>query len=223
MNRKSARKLEVDLIIFDLDMTLVDSLASINNCFVYAFERNGLPPPAREDVNRLIGLTLEKMTERLLLKAGTPADMQKAIVDGYRERYRATAGGETKLFPGVRDVLEHFKGKRLAVVTTKHGGLARKLLEELDILRYFNLVLGYGDFRNPKPDPESIFKALDETKVHADRAVIVGDTIYDIEAGKGAGIHTVAVTFGVDSREELELAKPEFMIDNMRELMDIIV
>ena len=67
------RKLHVDLIIFDLDMTLVDSLASIYNCFLYAFQQNGLPPPVRKDVDGLVGFPLEKMTERLLLKAGVSA------------------------------------------------------------------------------------------------------------------------------------------------------
>ncbi len=219
------KQLPVDLIIFDLDMTLVDSQASIYACFMEAFKANGLPPPDKKEVAKLVGIPLERMAELLLLKAGVnaTAGLNAAIVKAYRGRYARTAGKETVLFQGVRETLEHFKEKRLAIITTKEGNLTRQLLGELDILKYFNLILGYGDYRSPKPDPEAVFKALDETKVPASKAVMVGDTIYDIEAGKSAGIHTVAVSYGVDPVEELKLAKPEHIIDNIRELMNLLV
>ncbi len=219
------KQLPVDLIIFDLDMTLVDSQASIYACFADAFKANGLPPPDKREVAKLVGIPLERMAELLLLKAGVnaTAELNAAIVKAYRERYARTAGKESALFPGVIEMLEYFKEKRIALLTTKESNLTRQLLGELDILKYFNLVLGYGDYRSPKPDPEAVFKALNETKVPAGKAVIVGDTIYDIEAGKSAGIHTVAVSYGVDPVEELKLAKPEFIVDDIRELMKLLV
>lgn len=221
---KKTKKLAVDLIIFDLDMTLVDSLASIFNCLEAAFRANDIPPPDRKGTKQLIGIPLERMVELLLLKQGinATAELNATIVRAYRERYMATAKQETSLFPGVRDVLERFKEKRLAIVTTKHSNLTRKLLDDLDLLQYFNILVGYNDVRNPKPDPESIFKVLEETKVSPAKAVIIGDTIYDIEAGKSAGIHTVAVTYGVDTREELKRVKPEFIIDNIHKLVKIL-
>ena len=219
------KKLPVDLIIFDLDMTLVDSQASIYACFTEAFRANGLPPPNKREVAKLVGIPLERMAELLLLKAGVnaTAGLNAAIVKAYRGRYARTAGKETMLFPGVRETLEYFKEKRLAIITTKEGNLTRQLLGELDILKYFNLILGYGDYRSPKPDPEAVFKTLDETKVPASKAVIIGDTIYDLEAGKSAGIHTIAVSYGVDPVGELKLAKPEFIVDDMRDLMKLLV
>ncbi len=222
--QEGRQPLQVDLIIFDLDMTLIDSAASIYQSFLYAFEQNSLPKPSRDAVVRLIGLPLEKIIERLLLQADVPAtaELNRVLAETYRKHYLATADKATPLFPGVREVLGHFQDKRLAIITTKQHELTMKLLEQLGLAKYFNVILGAGDYQNPKPDPESVFNILNQTRIPPDRVVIIGDTLYDIEAGKSAGIHTIAVTFGIDSREELKRAKPDFIIDTLRELMGIL-
>ena len=221
---KKQPTISAEVIIFDLDMTLIDSVASIVSCFNHAFTANGLQPPSRDQIRALIGLTLEKMVEISLMKAGINPTHQlvDSLCISYRNRYLATAGRETGLFPDVVNVLEHFKDKRLCILTTKQGILTRKLLDDLRIQHYFNMVLGYGDYHNPKPDPEAIFKILDATKVPATKAVIIGDTTYDVLAGRNAGIHTIAVTYGIDPSDELKQAKPDFMIDSLIELKKIL-
>jgi len=204
-----------DLIIFDLDGTLVDSSGAITRCFKSAAMGVGVSV-SNTQIMAMIGMPLHQMFEKYV---DGKADQ---CVMAYRSIYRRTCMEGSKLYPDVDTVLRSLSAATLAVATTKFTNEANILLDGMNIRKYFKFVCGMDMVKNPKPDPEVINKLLELSGIPKTRAVIVGDTTYDILAGKAAGIKTVAVTYGFQSRAVLAAAKPDFLIDNMKELQKIL-
>ena len=116
-----------------------------------------------------------------------------------------------------------FSGKKRAVVTNKREYLAVAILKGLGIESCFDAIVGGDSGLNKKPDPSSVTHVLTELKVAPEKAVIIGDGDTDIAAGKAAGVYTCGVTYGLCVREDLVAARPDVLIDDLRELTNYIV
>ncbi|MCH6568239.1 MAG: HAD-IA family hydrolase [Nitrospinae bacterium] len=124
---------------------------------------------------------------------------------------------------GVEEVLRHFFATRpLAVITNKPEAFSRSILEGLGLAGYFREILGYDSVERKKPHPEGILQVLQGWGVEPTRAVMVGDSDHDILAGKAAGTVTVAVAYGFKSAEELLSAGPDYLIHDIRELIELV-
>jgi len=210
----------IRLIIFDIDETLVSSKQSIINSFDYALESIGIKAREEKIISK-IGFPLKRAFELIL---GDKKELADSLVKKYRERYLKKCVGETSIFPGVKETLEYLrnKGIRMAVATTKHVEMSVILLKGLGIDDYFEMIVGEGDYHHEKPDPESLYVIMEKLGISPQETLMVGDTVYDIEAGKLAGTKTCAVTYGIDSRKELEEYGPDFVVDKFDELKKII-
>ena len=126
----------------------------------------------------------------------------------------------TVLYPHVKETLEYFGRKKRAVVSNKLHHLTVAVLAGLGIETCFDAVLGGDSLPERKPDPEPLNRVLGTFGINPAMALIVGDGAADIEAGKGAGVFTCGVTYGLGDKEELLQANPDILIDNLGQLAD---
>lgn len=212
----------IQLLIFDLDGVLVDSSAAIVETVNKVLANNGHKAISTEKIRSLIGHHLID-----IYKVAVP-DLKDATakqwVQDYIAHFQTISVANSFLYPHVKEVLSFFQGKKkISLATTKGEPEARRLLHGLGCENYFDLMLGFNNVVNTKPDPEMIFKTLDYFKLKPEQAVIIGDTTLDIRAGKSAGIHTIGITTGTDTKETLLASSPDLIIDNLEELKEIIL
>jgi phosphoglycolate phosphatase len=136
--------------------------------------------------------------------------------------HRAHLLDRSRLYPGVVETLRRFRRTPKVILTNKALGLALPLLKGLGIARHFRAVLGGDSLALAKPSPDPIWKLLEDFDVAADRALIVGDSEVDIQAGRAAGIHTCAVTYGYGTLADLRAARPDFLIQHLPDLAAFI-
>jgi HAD superfamily hydrolase (TIGR01509 family) len=211
----------IKLIIYDLDGVLINSEKGILETFKVVLDELKLSYN-EEKLQNLIGYSLPDILKKIL-----PKNKQHLIEKAsqlYRQKYVPIALRETVLIEGVVETLSSIKSLNIkqSIATNKSAPEAKQILKHLGILDYFDLLVGFFDVKNPKPAPDMINLILERLRLKPEDAILVEDTIVGMAAGKGAGVHTVAVTTGVDDRETLPTGKPEFMIGNLKELIKLV-
>ena len=211
---------KVASLIFDLDGTLIDSSHDIAGSLNHTLKTLGLPVKSKNEVQGLVG----DGVRALLIKATGRSDeeyLEKAIAL-FKPHYLEHCNDTTILYPGVAQILDHFKDKKKAVVSNKPHDMIQKTLRHFGIDGCFEVVLGGESTAQRKPHPEPVLLSLREMKVSPGDSVMVGDGSTDIQAGKSAGTRTCAVTYGYRDRAELERYKPDFFIDKIEDLKHIV-
>jgi len=188
------------IILFDLDGTLIDSTEAIIESFSVAFESFNKPVPDQEKIKSLIGYPLDVMFVNL----GAEERMADKFVQEYKRHYRKISCQKTVLLSGAEEAIKKASTfARLGIVTTKTGRYSRELLEYLNIMQYFEVLIGREDVINPKPHPEPILKALDYMNVKDESCWMIGDTLLDIQSAKSANVTPIALTCGYGKKAEL--------------------
>lgn len=201
--------------MFDLDGTLVDSSVDITNALNYAIEPYGLEKLSVEKTISLVGEGLTRLVEKILGKDN--AEIMPDVLERFLRYYSEHLTDFTLPYPGVRETLEKLSGYRKAVISNKRESLSRRLLEDLGLLKYFNIILGSDSVEERKPSPKPILHILAALSLRSNEAVMVGDSNYDIEAGRAAGVRTVAVSYGYRNSALLKAA--DCIIDSIGELI----
>lgn len=204
-----------DLIIFDLDGTLVDSSPDIRNAINHVIQPFGALPVGSEETQALVGEGAMRLMEKIVETRSLPVAASE-LLPAFLSYYEEHLLDETIVYPGVIVALEKLGDVRKAVVTNKHRYLSFRTLEALGLARYFDLVVGSDTTPEKKPSPVPIRYVLDTFGIQPEHAVIVGDSTYDVEAGKNAGIATIAVAYGYRPVELLRNA--DVLISGMSEL-----
>ncbi len=191
------------VILFDLDGTLINSTSAIVGCFNHSFKELGFDFKGDdEDIKNEIGYPLD------IMYANLGVDKQKVwdFVDSYKKEYRKISIDQTSLLPNaVESVKLASTFARLAIVTTKTTEYTIPLLEHLDIMKYFETIIGRQEVQNPKPHPEPVLKCLENMNLKPHKNIfMVGDTKLDLIAGNEAGVSTVAVLCGYGKKEDME-------------------
>lgn len=207
--------------MFDLDGTLADTRADLTDAVNNTLQRLALPPLSMEQVCRYVGDGVHTLLSRALGPAHR--DVIDTGVQFFREYYGIHLLDQTRLYPGVRETLEYFQAKRKAVVTNKPLDFTVRILKGLEIDAYFEIVLGGDSTVERKPHPEPARKVLSTTGVEARLAVMVGDSPADIEMAQQAGIYSVGVTYGLRPVAVLQAAGPDLLVDDLRELQQVLV
>ena len=209
----------IKLVIFDLDGTLVDSSIDIANAINYAVGPYRVPQVTVQEVISLVGEGISRLMEKIILKEGTEAD-RDLLVERFLDYYSRHLVDNTTVYPGVRETLAQLGAYRKAVISNKRESLSIKTLEQLGLSEYMDIIVGSDTVKERKPSPLPVRHVLSALGVSQEGAVIVGDSNYDIEAGKSAGIRTVAVTYGYRSLDLLRGA--DFIINSMNELTGVL-
>ncbi|MCP1168998.1 HAD-IA family hydrolase [Limimaricola litoreus] len=191
---------ELRLVIFDVDGTLVDSQADILAAMGAAFAAEGLEMPARERVLSGVGLSLPETFLRLAGEQGqdTRARMIATYCTAYADLRQAHGPRSSPFYPGARAALDRLAGEEhtlLAVATGKSRRGLDRLIEAHGLEGLFHSRQTADDHPS-KPNPAMIRAALDETGVAAHRAVMIGDTRFDIDMARAAGVASIGVAWG---------------------------
>lgn len=184
----------ITLIIFDLDGTLVNSIVDITNSLNHAIEPYKLEKMTVEKTMGLVGEGLTALVEKVLGREN--ASIMPSVMDRFISHYSEHLTDFTVPYPGVPETLEKLDEYRKAVVSNKREALSKRVLDDLKLSHFFDVILGSDSVAAKKPSPEPILQILRMVKVDPDGAVIVGDSNYDMEAGRAAGIKTIGVTYG---------------------------
>jgi phosphoglycolate phosphatase len=208
----------IRLVIFDLDGTLVDTARDITAALNHAIKPYAAKALSVSETIELIGEGTARLIENALGEAN--AAHKAGVIERFLKYYSEHLLDYSRPYPHVRETLEGLKGIKKAVVSNKTEGLSRRLLIELGLFSYFEMVVGEETLNEKKPSPEPMLYVLRNSGISVDEAIAVGDSNYDIEAGKAAGIWTVAVTYGYRPKETLLNA--DGMIDDIGELIPLL-
>lgn len=204
-------------IVFDLDGTLVDSFDDISAAFRRSFRVIGSEPPGVDVVKAMIGKPLRDMYQPF-----APAEALDALVAEYRRDYAERCAEQTQPFPGVVGLLDALRtqGHAIAVATTKTSPMARTVIGKLGLASRLDHVQGTDDFPH-KPAPDVIHHAL--ARLGRPGSWMIGDTTFDVAAGRAAGLRTCAVTWGVHEAERLRGCQPDALVDTVEELGSLLL
>lgn len=207
--------LRYDLIFFDLDGTLADTMGDIRGNVYRVFREDGLALPDPETVHLAVGDGVRNLIHRCL-PPGVEAD-EADLVRRFRQAYSDHLVEETVLFPGVREVLERLSAVRKVIVSNKPEGLSVRVLAEMGISGFFEAVYGGDTLAKGKPDPTALVETMQRFSVSPDRALMVGDSGVDLETGLAAGVDVVMVDYGYARPGDLDRAP--WVISRFEELL----
>ncbi len=214
--------MKYDYIFFDLDGTLSNTLLGITNAAVYTFDKLGEPITDTSTVRSFIGPPLSYSFEVL---CGFSKEKAEKAIAYFREYYEKDGWRECSLFDGMKELLEKLKSKgaRLAVATSKNEAFARPLLEMLGVYSYFDFVAGSNDEIGRSSKSDVIEYALNTLSLEPSRALMVGDTKFDIEGANEKGLDSVGVLFGFGTRETLEKEGATYIVETVSDLSDFLL
>jgi phosphoglycolate phosphatase len=192
-------------ILFDLDGTLIDSTDAIVLSFLDVFEKFDFKKPSSNAIKKQIGHTLEDMFINLNVDKRY-AD--KCVIE-YKKFYMQRALEMTTLLPKAKEsIIKASSFANIGIVTTKTGRYSKVILEHLEVMQYFNVLIGREDVIHPKPHGEPIEKALELMGSSKDNVWMIGDTRFDLLSAKNANVNSIGVLSGYAKEEELRKYTP---------------
>ena len=221
------KQFKPNLIMFDLDGTLVDSVPDLAFCVDLFMEELGRPTHGEAKVRNWVGNGVQRLCERALTDSldGYP-DKQffEENFPRFMDIYAEHNGKKSTLYPGVKETLAVLKetGFKLACVTNKSERFTPPLLEKLGILQYFQFTLGGDVLPKKKPDPMPLLhiaKTLDE---QIENCLLVGDSMNDVQAARNAGCPVIAVPYGYNHGKDIHESNPDVVIKTFFELPPLV-
>ncbi len=214
-------KLDIRLIIFDLDGTLIDSKNDIADSVNYTLKSLHLPSLQNSLIYSYVGNGVLPLLEKVISRSNKKSNLED-VLKVFRKHYEEHLLDSTRLYPGVMEILKHFSDVNMGLVSNKPERFVKKILKGLNVDCFFPVVIGGDTLKTKKPEPEGINMIRDRFGVDPRETVIVGDGGVDIKTGKKAGIHTCGVSYGLRDKEEFVEAGADIIIDDIRELKNHI-
>jgi phosphoglycolate phosphatase len=211
-------KTSVELLIFDLDGTLIESKWDIAKSVNLTLAELGLPERPLEEIFGFVGDGVKKLLRLAVGEEGRTSFEDALKV--FRGHYLTHCLDRTTFFPGIEPMLRHFAYKQKAVATNKSIEYTRVILNGLGAQHFTYLVGGDNGF-GLKPEPGMLLHVMEQLNVSKDQAVLVGDSTNDINGGHNAGIRVCAVGYGMGNRDKMAACKPDWFIERPEELMEI--
>lgn len=209
-------------IIFDLDGTLTDNTLGIKNSLKYALQQMQISDFREEMLDQFIGPPLQWGFSTLF---GMNERNTKLAVEYFREYYGENGWHQNEPYDGVFEMLAELDalGKKMYIATAKLEKYAVKIMEHFEFDKYI-IQLNGADYSGEKATKSTIITTLLEAQqlIPSKEIVMIGDTVFDIEGGKVNGLSTVAVNYGFGKEEELKSADPDFFVEDVEELYELL-
>ncbi len=213
---------KIELIIFDLDGTIVNSIFDIADGVNHVLNSMKRRSISTKEVQNMVGSGVRKLIELALNGTEDEEVMENALIK-FQEYYSNNLTTKTRPYKGVVSTVQQLSVYKKAIYSNKPQELTTKVIKDLDLNSYFNVVQGADDSKyKRKPSPEGIAYILEKLHVKPAHALMVGDSTHDIQAGKKAGLMTCAVTYGYREEKILAEESPDYMIHQLPELVDIL-
>ena len=212
-----------DVVLFDLDGTLTDSAQGVINGVLHACAQLGIEPPEMDVIQKFLGPPLSHSFREY---AGVESAAITDAVRIYREYYDEVGKYENRVFDGIPELLTELvnQGKRLAVATSKVDYAAVSILEHFNLDHHFDVIAGAdvsGELRGTKAGV--IAHALEELRMcDGTSVVMIGDREHDIHGAQSHNLPSIGVTWGYGSREELEIAAADHVVESLQDLKSLL-
>lgn len=216
-----------EMILIDVDGTLVDSVPDLAYCVDEMMKQLGRPTYGEDEVRNWVGNGVERLVRRALIGQldGEPedADFEKAYPI-FLELYAENTSKRSLLYPGVREGVDYLRsaGYRLGCVTNKAAQFTIPLLKDLGIFDEFELVISGDTLPKKKPDPLPLLHAADRFGVIPANAMMIGDSQSDVKAARAAGFQIICMTYGYNHGEDIRDYNPDAVIDSMVEIKGLL-
>jgi phosphoglycolate phosphatase len=213
----------MNLLIFDLDGTLVDSKLDLVHSVNAARGLMNLAPISEQVVASYVGNGAPVLMRRALGPEASEEDVRRAL-DFFLGYYRDHMLDNTRLYPSVKEGLDRLleSGARMAVLTNKPVRFSRAIVEGLGLGSHFFQVYGGNSFEQKKPDPIGIQMLLEETGIARERTIMVGDSGVDVRTARNANVKVCGVSYGFQP-ESFEQDPPDIVVDDMNQLADYVL
>lgn len=208
----------ITTVLFDLDGTLINTNDLIIASFTETLNHYYPERYKREDILQFIGPPLYDSFYSI------DKERVDEMIVRYREHNLKHHDLLVKEYEGVYETVEalHKAGYKLGIVTTKIRDVVLRGLKVGRLDRFFDVIVALDDVKKAKPDPEPIVKALEKLDSSPEETIMVGDNHHDVLAGKNAGTKTAGVAWTIKGRKHLEEYKPDYMLENMKDLLKIL-
>jgi phosphoglycolate phosphatase len=210
----------VDLLIFDLDGTLIESKWDIADSVNLTLRELDLPDRTQEEIFGFVGDGVKRLL-RLAVGEENEEKYDQAL-RVFRRHYLQHCLDRTRFYPGIEAVLRHFGHKQKAVATNKAIEYTNVILNGLGP-HHFAFVVGGDNGFGLKPDPGMLLHAMETLGASKERTVLIGDSTNDINGGHNAGIKVCAVGYGMGNREKMAACRPDWFIERPEELMELFL
>jgi phosphoglycolate phosphatase len=216
-----------ELVLIDLDGTLVDSVPDLAFCVDEMMQQVDMPVQGIDKVRTWVGNGVERLVRRALTGTldGEPDEalFEKAY-PVFLELYKENTSKRSEVYPGVTAGLEWLKQQDLALgcVTNKAEQFTLPLLENLGLLKYFGLVVSGDTLAKKKPDPMPLLHAAEHFNVLPEKSLLLGDSISDVKAARAAGFSIICVSYGYNHGKDIREANPDAVIESFEALPDLL-
>jgi phosphoglycolate phosphatase len=205
-------------VTFDLDGTLLDTIADLAEGCRRMLEEIGAPPRSQAEVHSFVGKGMAVLVERCLTHERPPtAERLQEAIASFRRHYAAVNGEKAQIYPGVVAGLEAWRdsGTRMAIVTNKPGEFTEALLARTGLAGYFDLVVSGDTTAHKKPHPEPILHACRLFGVRPDRNLHIGDSENDVLAARAAGCPAFCVPYGYNEGRPVDSADCDALVSDL--------
>ena len=209
----------IDLMIFDLDGTLVNSGRDIVASVNYTLKSLDMQTKSQEEILSFVGDGVNKMIERAL--GNDSQHLFDRAIDIFSDYYARHMLDTTCLCDSVIEVLDHFKNKKKFIITNKRKYFTLKMTDALGISKYFEEIIGADSTAYKKPDPRLFIPLLERIHAEYSDAVVIGDGVNDVMLAKNTGVLSCALLNGLTKKDILLALDPDFACEGLRELMEI--
>jgi len=220
-----------EMVLLDLDGTLVDTVPDLTYCLDNMLRELSLPEAGETKVREWVGNGIEQLVKRGLSNNLVTNDFNKEpkaslfekalpiFIDSYREN----ACKHSQLYAGVREGLEYLTSNnfKLGCVTNKLSQFTNTILETLKIQDVFGIVISGDTLPKKKPDPLPLLHAAEYFNVSPTQSLMVGDSINDVTAARAARFQVLCVSYGYNLGQDIRLAKPDYVVDSLADLVNI--
>jgi phosphoglycolate phosphatase len=219
--------MKFDLILIDVDGTMVDSVPDLCYCIDRMQEQLNNPIRGEEKVRKWVGNGVEKLVQRALWNELEPKNEHpkfKQAMDIFNNLYKDNVSKRSVLYPGVKNALCYLtdKGYKLACVTNKASRFTVPLLKNLQVDEFFSKILCGDELKNKKPHPEPLLYLAKKLKCSPQKSLLIGDSQSDVKAARAANFSIYCVSYGYNHGEDINTYNPDLIFDSFADMREIL-
>ncbi len=216
-----------ELIMIDVDGTLVDSVPDLSWCLDETLKQVGLPPRGEAAARNWVGNGVIRLVERGIanhLDAPHDEAIFEKAMPIFRELYAENTSKRSRLYPGVKEGMDYLKTLpiKIGCITNKDAQFTHPILKDLGLWDYFEIVISGDTLEKKKPDPLPLLHGAKELGADPEKSLMLGDSTSDVKAARAAGFDIICMSYGYNHGVDIRDSKPDAVIDSFVELKDFI-
>lgn len=212
-----------ELVLLDLDGTLVDSIPDLANSVNNALTKMAIAERSINSIREWVGNGIDKLLHRALtndINGEANPDLFNDTYETFMNHYTVHNGDLSKCYPGVREGVDYLKDNniKLGCVTNKQGQFVDPILDKIGLLDDMNIIVAGDTLSKKKPDPLPLLHAASTFDIEPHHALMIGDSVTDVQAARAAGFQIIGVSYGYNHGNDIRDTNPDAVVDSLAEL-----